>query len=78
MRTTVDIPEHLLVEVKKLAASRRSSLTRIVEESLRIYLADARAKARKGTPPPRLPVARDARLVRGVDLDDTSALWEVE
>ncbi|MBI3929040.1 MAG: hypothetical protein HY319_26085 [Armatimonadetes bacterium] len=33
MRTTVNIPDHLLVEAKKLAATRKISLTTAFEES---------------------------------------------
>jgi len=78
MRTTVDLPEHLLVQAKQLAASRRIPLTRILEDSLRAYLAEERARSRNGESVPALPVVRGARPVRGVDLDDTSALWDVE
>jgi len=35
MRTTVDLPVHLLVEAKKLAAERRLPLTRVFEDSVR-------------------------------------------
>ncbi len=38
MRTTIDIPDHLLVEAKQLAAERHLPLTRLFEDSLRLYL----------------------------------------
>jgi hypothetical protein len=75
MRTTIDVPEHLLVAAKKLAAERHLSFTRIVEESLRCYLADQRARRREEPPSP-LPVLREPRPLVG--LDDTSSLWELE
>lgn len=75
MRTTIDLPDHLLVETKKLAAERRIPVTRIVEESLRLYLVEQRMRASEGEPAP-LPVLRGP--VPQVDLDDTSALWELE
>lgn len=74
MRTTVDVPEHLLVEAKKLAAERRLPLTRLFEESLREYLAAQRYQRAQAPPP--LPVLKDP--VPLVDLDDTSRLWEIE
>lgn len=78
MRTTVDLPEHLLVEAKRLAAAKRIPLTRILEDSLRAYLADERTRANEGGSAPALPVIRNVRPVRGVDLDDTSSLLDVE
>lgn len=75
MRTTVDLPDHLLVEAKKLAAERHLSFTRIVEESLRSYLAEQRMQKPMAEVKP-LPVLREP--VPLVDLDDTSRLWEFE
>jgi hypothetical protein len=47
MKTTVELPDDLLVEAKKLAAELRVPLRRLVEEGLRARL------ARKGRPPAR-------------------------
>jgi hypothetical protein len=77
MRTTVDIPEHLLVEAKQLAAERHLSLTRLFEDSLRLYLGEQRLRRVQVGPAP-LPILRDPVPVEGVDLDDTSRLWELE
>lgn len=76
MRTTVDLPDHLLIDAKKLAADRRIPLTRVLEESLRSYLAEQRLRAREEPVP--LPVLAGPAPVAGVDLDDTSRLWELE
>lgn len=76
MRTTIDLPDPLLVDAKKLAAERHVSLTRLLEESLRAYLSDQRLQAREEPPP--LPVLEEPRPVAGVDLNDTSGLWELE
>ena len=76
MRTTVDLPDHLLVDAKKLAAERHVPLTRLFEESLRIYLSEQRIRRRSAPPP--LPVLSKPRVVPGVDLNDTSTLWEIE
>lgn len=76
MRTTVDLPDHLLVDAKKLAADRHIPLTRVLEESLRSYLSEQRQRAR--VEPAPLPVLAGPAPVAGVDLDDTSRLWEVE
>ena len=74
MRTTIDIPDHLLIAAKQRAASRSTSVTRLVVESLRRYLADERLRP---PPPLDLPVVQDARPVSGVNLDDTSELLEI-
>lgn len=76
MRTTVDIPDTLLVDAKKLAAERRVPLTRLVEESLRSYLSAERLRSKEAVPP--LPVLSEPRIAPGVDLDDTSRLLEIE
>ena len=76
MRTTIDIPEHLLVEAKQLAAERHLPLTRLFEDSLRLYLGEQRLKRAQAEPAP-LPLLRDPVPVEGIDLDDTSRLWEL-
>jgi hypothetical protein len=75
MRTTVDLPDHLLVDAKKLAAERHIPLTRLLEESLRSYLSEQRLRPRQQTVP--LPVLTAPAPVAGVDFDDTSELWEL-
>lgn len=76
MRTTIDLPEHLLVEAKKLAAEQRIPLTRLMEEGLRAYLSEQRLRSREEPAP--LPVLTEPSPVVGVDLDDTSRLWELD
>ena len=77
MRTTIDVEDHLLLEAKQLAAARRTSLTAVLEDSLRAYLAEARSRkapSRRRT----LPVNTRSKPARGVDLNDTSKLLELE
>lgn len=76
MRTTIDLPDHLLVDAKKLAADRHIPLTRVLEESLRLYLSEQRLLLRQE--PASLPLLTGPAPVAGVDLDDTSRLWELE
>lgn len=75
MRTTIDLPDHLLVEAKKHAAERRIPLTRLVEDSLRTYLSEQRIAAVKV--PPQLPVLSEPVPRPEVNLDDTSQLWDL-
>jgi len=77
MWTTVDIPDHLLAEAKQLAAEQHLPLTRLFEDSLRLYLGEQRLRRTQAVPAP-LPLLRDAVPVAGIDLDDTSRLWEIE
>lgn len=74
MRTTLQIPDDLYQEVKAAAALSGRSITSIVEESLRRFLAGATAK--KQWPP--LPVSRSLGgftnefLATGIDFNNTS------
>ena len=74
MKTTLQLPDDLYREIKATAALSGRSITSIVEESLRRFLADA--------PPagelPQLPVSRsrggftEEFLATGIDFNDTS------
>lgn len=77
MRTTIDVPDDLLAEAKRLAAERQLPLTRLFEDSLRFYLTEQRLRQPNEAPPP-LPLLRDPVPVAGVDLEDTSRLWEID
>ncbi|MBX3643750.1 MAG: DUF2191 domain-containing protein [Rubrivivax sp.] len=73
MKTTLDINDRLLAEAKALAARRRSSLTRVIEEGLQLRLRahDAAAPRRRA----RLPVFKGrGGLVAGVDACSNQAL----
>ena len=76
MRTTVTLPDPLLVRVKQLAVARRTSVTAIVVESLDRYLAAARAEESQSVEP--LPTLKRPKPLRGVNLDDTSALLDLD
>ncbi len=56
-RTTIRLNEHLLVQVKAYAVERRTSLTAVIEEALRVHLADATA-ATQPKRRVRLPVSK--------------------
>jgi hypothetical protein len=75
MRTTVNLPDHLYVEARRLAAERKTSLTALFEEALRALVAEAR-RGPRAVPAVDLPVMDGGAPLRGVDLTDTSALWE--
>ena len=77
MRTTLDITDHLLVEAKKLAAEMHVPLRAVVEDALRLRLAQDRSK-RAAKVDDRIPLCNAGKPLPGVDLNDTSALLEIE
>ena len=74
MKTTLDINDQLLANAKALAAQQRTSLTRLIEEGLRM-----RFRA-QGAPPRgklRLPLFKGrGGLVAGVDPLSNKAMLE--
>lgn len=64
MKTTLDLNDTLLSEAKALAARQRTSLTRVIEEGLRLRLHVRQAAAG----PARIPVFRGkGGLAPGLD-----------
>lgn len=76
MRTMIEIPDQLLTEARQLAAERHLPLTRLFEDSLRLYLGEQRQHRAQAQPTP-LPLLREPVPVEGIALDDTSRLWEI-
>jgi len=74
MRTTVSIPDDLLVEAKTWATVSGRTLNEVVEDALRAALARRTAAVDE---PADLPVFGGGRLMAGVDLDDSAALLEL-
>jgi hypothetical protein len=65
MKTTLDIRDELLARAKELAARKRTSLTKIIEEALALRLRRVRAPRRAlGA----LPISvRTGGLIEGID-----------
>jgi hypothetical protein len=74
MRTTIRLDERLLTEAKKRAAEKGTTLTALIEDSLR------EALARRAHPVQRKKIRMitfgEGGLQPGVDLDDTSSLLD--
>ena len=73
MKTTLDLPDELLIEAKKKAAEQRRPLRSLVEEGLRLVLKRPETRPRK----------RQVRLVTvkgglpaGLDLSSREAMHE--
>lgn len=74
MKTTLDLNDQLLIEARTLAAQQRSSLTRLIEEGLRLRLHSA---ARTPTRRKRIPVYRGkGGLLPGLDPLSNKALLQ--
>lgn len=71
MRTTVDLPEPLLKSAKRLAAQQSATLSAVVEDALRVFLA---RKSIAPAAPFRLHTVGGRLVQPTLDLDRTSAL----
>lgn len=72
MRTTIRLDDHLLAEVKLLAARSGKTMTSVIEDALREML--ARQQAAEERKPTRLTTVSGHGLQPGIDLDDSAAL----
>ena len=75
MRTTINVDEYLLIELKTVAAQSGRTLTAVIEDALRQSL--VRRDRATPTRRPRLPTISGGGLQPGVDLDDNSALLDL-
>ena len=74
MRTTIRLDDQLLIAAKKLAAERGTTLTGIIEDSLRQSLARREPSPRRSKF--RFPTFKGNGLRPGVNLDDSAALLD--
>ena len=73
MRTTIRISDDLLIKAKRKAALENRSLTALIEEALRVALAESVVER----DPVELPVSRSTGgVLPGIDLNDSAALLE--
>jgi hypothetical protein len=75
-RTTVRLPAALLSRAKRKAAAEGRTLTALIEDGLRLVLADQR-KTTKRRILPRISKAGGGPMP-GIDLTDLSALQELD
>lgn len=75
MRTTINLPDPLLSDARRVAAETGRTLTSVIEDALRESLAGRRRG--QGLPPVRLTTFRGSGLQPGVDLDDSDALIDL-
>jgi hypothetical protein len=73
MKTTLELPDELLIEAKKMAAEQRRPLRAIVEEGLRMAL--RKPQSRKPKKPVRLITVKGG-LPKNLDLSNREAMYE--
>ncbi len=73
MKTTLELPDELLIEAKKRAAEQRRPLRAIIEEGLRMALRKPGTKPRKKHV--RLITVKGG-LPRGLDLSSREAMYK--
>lgn len=75
MKTTLDINDSLLATAKSLAARQRTTLTRLIEEGLRLRLRSSKAKISSNKP--KIPVFKGrGGLVAGLNPRSNKAMLE--
>ena len=73
MKTTVELPDDLVIEVKKAAAERRTTIRDLVERGLRRELASGARERRRRQ---RIEwVTVDGGLPPGLDVGDRTAMY---
>jgi hypothetical protein len=76
-RTTIRLPEDLLSRAKRKAAAEGRTLTSLIEEGLRLVVAEQRRTIKAKRILPRISKATGGPMP-GIDLTDLSALQEVD
>jgi hypothetical protein len=76
-RTTVRLPEGLLARAKRKAAAEGRTLTSLIEDGLRLVIAENRKGAKSKRVMPRVSAATGGPMP-GVDFRDLSALQEMD
>jgi hypothetical protein len=76
-RTTVRLPKDLLTRAKRKAAAEGRTLTSLIEDGLRLVVAESRTagKAKRVLPPVSKATGGP---MPGIDLTDLSALQEID
>lgn len=75
MRTTINLPDDLMIQIKKLATATHSTVTALIEETLREGL--ARRRHRRRAMRATLPTYGKQGPLPGVDIDDTASMLDV-
>ena len=75
MRTTINLPDDLMLRVKKAALDAETTLTQFIADALRVSLAERSQKRQNREL--KINASGKGGVLPGVDLDDTSALIDI-
>jgi hypothetical protein len=75
VRTTINLPDELISQIKKLAAASHSTVTAVIEDALRETLARRRRTSRREQV--ILKTYGRRGLLPGVDIDDTASMLDL-
>ena len=76
-RTTVRLPEDLIRRAKRKAADEGRTLTALIEDGLRLVVAEGRQKAKRPRGP--VPVSKaTGGTWPGIDISNSAALQEMD
>jgi len=76
MRTTVRLEDALISQAKREADRRGETLTALIEQGLRLVLAQSRTRRQRE--PVKLPVSESGGgVLPGIDLNDSAALLDM-
>lgn len=75
MKTTIDLPDDLLIEVKKHAAERRTTIRSLVERGLRRELDESGKRAATRRPAIRWITVKGG-LAPGLDVADRASMMD--
>ena len=76
MRTTIDVDDDLILELKRVAAEKRQSLKALIEDAIRSSLS-RRSAATPGTASQAVVTFRGNGVRSGVNLDSMSELLDI-
>jgi hypothetical protein len=76
-RTTVRLPEDLLRHARRKAAAEGRTLTSLIEDGLRLVIADGARAAKAKRILPRTSTATGGPMP-GIDISDSAALQEMD
>jgi len=79
MRTTINLPDGLLAQAKRMALERGTTLTEVIADALRQALAGKKNRSKFDVPPMPCytPSPGQEGLQPGVDLNDSAALLDL-
>jgi hypothetical protein len=78
MRTTMDLPDHLMILAKQRAAAEQTSLREVMAEALAQYLRPTSQTSAPGRFLVPVMPSSGGGMLPGIDPCDSSALLEIE